>query len=244
MDTGENAFSENTENDAEASGVSNVFDTDNKDVVIAAGILGGVIFVGQTLGPLYLYDPKGDELTAALEAFSALDVDAAAHEWPFVDDDDAREALGNMVFGLQDGVKADDLIWEYRRLFVGPNPKPAPQWGSVYTDPECVMFGASNLALRKWMREKGIKRLADEGDPDDHIGLMLVMMAWIAENKPECLVEYLRLHLLTWSSHFLEELEEAAEHPFYKGLAQITRESLEGIQDVLNIEVEYPRYYR
>ena len=73
---------------------------------------------------------------------------------------------------------------------------------------------------------------------------MLLLMAWIAGHKPELLEEYLRDHLLTWSSHMLEELEGAAQHPFYRGLAQLTRESLEGIATEMGIQVEYPRFYR
>ncbi len=73
---------------------------------------------------------------------------------------------------------------------------------------------------------------------------MLMMVSWISTNKPEALDDFLRLHLLTWSSHFLEEMEEATDHPFYKGLARITRLSLEGIQEDREIEVEYPRFYR
>lgn len=42
----------------------------------------------------------------------------------------------------------------------------------------------------------------------------------------------------------LEELEGAAQHPFYRGLAQLTKESLEGIATEMGIQVEYPRFYR
>lgn len=78
----------------------------------------------------------------------------------------------------------DDLTWEYRRLFIGPGAKPAPPWGSVYTDRECVVFGATTLELRAWMREHGVARTADEKTPEDHIGLMLALMAWLAQNSP------------------------------------------------------------
>ena len=50
--------------------------------------------------------------------------------------------------------------------------------------------------------------------------------------------------MLTWSSHFLEQLADVAEQPFYEGLALLAKESLEGLQSELEIEVEYPRYYR
>lgn len=129
-------------------------------------------------------------------------------------------------------------------MFIGPAVKPAPPWGSVYTDRECVVFGKSTLELRAWMREQGIERLTDDKTPEDHIGLMLALMAWIAREKPEILDDFMRLHLLTWSSHFLGQLAEAAEQPFYEGLALLTKASLEGIQDELGLEVVYPRFYR
>ena len=82
-----------------------------------------VIFVGQTLGPLFLDDPRHEEqVVPAIKAFAALDVDAAAEEWPFVDADDARGALALMKEGAQAGAQSDEVVWEYRRLFVGPAP--------------------------------------------------------------------------------------------------------------------------
>ena len=204
-----------------------------------------VIFVGQTLGPLFLDDPRHEEqVVPAIKAFAALDVDAAAEEWPFVEADDARGALALMKEGAQAGAQSDEVVWEYRRLFVGPAPKPAPPWGSVYTDRECVVFGGTCLELRQWMREVGIERLGDEKDPEDHIGLMLLLVAWIAEHRPEVLEDCLRLHVLPWSSHLLEELEDAAEQPLYKGVARLARMSLEGMQEAFGIEVAYPRFYR
>ena len=207
-------------------------------------MLEGIAFVGETLGPFFLQDPKTGEAGAAFQALAALDVDAAAAEWPFAGEAEARACLALMKEGLAHGIEDDDLVWEYRRLFVGPAPKPAPPWGSVYTDRECVVFGESTLALRAWMRAQGIARLVDDKTPEDHIGLMLVLMAWIARNQPADLDDYLRLHLLPWSSHFLDELAEAAKQPFYEGLARLAKASLEGIQSERALDVAYPRFYR
>ena len=212
---------------------------ENKEAVLES-----IAFVGETLGPFFLQDPVKGDAGAAFEALAALDADAAAGEWPFVDTDEAQRDLGLMKEGLAKGTMDDDLVWEYRRLFIGPAAKPAPPWGSVYTDRECVVFGESTLALRAWMREQGIQRLDDDKTPEDHIGLLLVLMAWIARNRPEVLDDFLRLHVLTWSSHFLEQLAAAAEQPFYQGLAQLAKASLEGSQSALALEVSYPRYYR
>lgn len=207
--------------------------------------LQAVAFVGDTLGPLFLKDPRHDEsIVPAIEAFANLDVAAAAEEWPFVDADEASDALALMKNGARAGAQSDAVVWEYRRLFVGPAPKPAPPWGSVYTDRECVVFGGTCLELRQWMREEGIERLGGEKEPEDHIGLVLLLAAWVARHRPDALDACLRLHILPWSSHLLEELEDAAEQPFYEGLARLARLSLEGMRDAFELDVAHPRFYR
>lgn len=205
--------------------------------------LESIAFVGDALAPLFLEDPRCGSAGPSFEAFSQLDVNAAAEEWPFAQFDRALEGLELMVDGLADGV-SEEQVWEYRRLFVGPGRKAAAPWGSVYTDHEGVIFGEATLALRSWMRANGVKRLAAEGDPDDHIGLMLALMAWLACNRPELLCEYLRNHLLTWAPHYLEGLEHESAHPFYKGLAVLTAGTLDGMREALGIAVQQPRFYR
>ena len=66
----------------------------------------------------------------------------------------------------------------------------------------------------------------------------------LAFRQPADLGEFLSLHFLTWVGHFLDELADAAEHPFYEGLARLTRASLDGVQEALGLEVVTPRFYR
>ncbi|MCI2242351.1 Tat proofreading chaperone DmsD [Adlercreutzia faecimuris] len=205
--------------------------------------LEAVAFIGEVLGPLFLYDPTDAAIAPTYEMLAALDVGEAAQEWPLVDDDVAREALALMTGGIAEGV-GDDVVWEYRRLFVGPGPKAAPPWGSVYTDRECVVFGEATLALRQWMRENGISRPGDGTEPEDHIGLMLLLLAWVARNRADLLDDYAAAHLLTWAPHFLEEMEAAAASPFFEGLAALTRASLAGVASARGLAVETPRFYR
>lgn len=218
-----------------------------------AATLEGVAFLGNTLAPFFLQDPQTGSAEAEFAAVAALDARTAGAEWPFVGEEEAARCLAMMVEGLAPSCAAgessafaadDDLTWEYRRLFIGPGAKPAPPWGSVYTDRECVVFGATTLELRAWMREHGVARTADEKTPEDHIGLMLALMAWLAQNQPADLGEFLRLHFLTWAGHFLDEFADAAEHPFYKGLACLTKASLDGVRETLELEVVEPRFYR
>lgn len=205
--------------------------------------LASVVFVGESLAPFFLQDPRLGTAGPAFDAMASLDARAAACEWPFVDEDAAYACLGWIQEGLTHGID-DDLVWEYRRLFVGPGHKAAPPWGSVYTDRECVMFGLTTLDLRRWMRERGIERLGDANDPEDHIGLMLELMAWLAGNRRDDLDDYLSCHLLTWAPHFLDRVERETTHAFYKGLACLTRLSLEGIGAMRKLAVDVPRFYK
>lgn len=207
-------------------------------------LMEAVAFVGSALAPFFLNDPRTGDAADSFAALAELDAAAAAADWPFAETAAAEGALALMVEGLAAGADNDDLVWEYRRQFVGPGRFPAPPWGSVYTDRECVIFGESTLALRAWMRRVGIERTTDERTPEDHIGLMLAMLAFLAQNRPELVDEYLRDHLLTWAPHYLEVLEGATTHPFYRGLAQLTRASLEGMGAARELSVTLPRFYR
>ena len=201
-----------------------------------------IAFIGDVFAPFFLQDPLTGCAGASFAAMAALDPAAAAAEWPFVDAQAAEGPLALMAQGAAD--TAENLAHEYRRLFVGPAHKAAPPWGSVYTDRECVMFGESTLELRRWMREHGL--VAPEGTrtPEDHIGLLLGLMAQLAQTAPAELDGFMAQHLLTWSHHFLALMAQEAQHPFYQGLAQLTDASLEGIRASRGIQVTYPRFYR
>lgn len=195
------------------------------------------------LAPFFLHDPTDEAVASAYDALRGLSADEAASGWPFAVAEDTHCAFALMEEGLAPAVW-DDLIWEYRRLFAEPGPKVTPAWGSVYTDRECVTFGASTLALRSWMRERGISGVRQGTEPEDHIGLMLMLAAWLAEQQPEALDEYLSQHLLTWAPHFLEEVQQTSAHPFFQGLALLTRSTLMGMQDALQLDVRTPRFFR
>lgn len=207
-----------------------------------AEALRAVSLVGETLAPLFLVEPGCDDVQAQLRALEAADACEFAEGWPFALEADVRRAIGLMQQGLAE--PREGLIWEFRRLFIGPGHLVAPPWGSTYTDRDGVVFGDSHTRLVEFMRGNGIIRRVDEHTPVDHIGLMLHLMAWIADNRPEVLREYLSKHLLTWSSHFLEGLALHTESAFYQGLALLTRTTLEGIGEVFAVDVEYPRYVR
>lgn len=228
---------------------------------LSEGLRQEIAFVGHSLGPFFRFDPlrEAQAIEPSYAAIAQLDARAAACEWPFVEEEAAFRALRLMQEGLAGALEPGGaaltdrtapvdcaaLAGEYRRLFVGPGHKAAAPWGSVYTDKDGVMFGGSWLALREWMRANGLAvSTGAPREPEDHIGLLLDMMAWLAEERPELLCDFLRLHLLTWSGHFLELMEREAQHAFFEGLAQLAQASLRGIQERLGLQVQEPRFYR
>ena len=70
------------------------------------------------------------------------------------------------------------------------------------------------------------------------------------ERNPEEFYRFYRNKMLCLDAqpnitHFkLAELEKAAEHPFYQGLAQLTRATIEGVQEARALAVVLPRFYR
>jgi TorA maturation chaperone TorD len=204
----------------------------------------GIAFIGDTLAPLFLFDPLSGRLDDELSYLATAELTGLAASWPFVASEDAAAAFSDMQAGLAAGAADRALHDEYKRLFIGPDAKPAPPWGSVYTDVDSVVFGEGTLALRAWMQAHGVRFHPSENEPEDHIGYMLAQMSWLARNRADLLADFLRLHLLTWSDHFLSAFIAATTHPFYAGLGALTRASLTGIQDALGLEVVYPHYYR
>lgn len=219
-------------------------DTPRHEAAHTQDELDGIVFLGQTLGPLFEQDPKTGQASALYDGIAALDAAAAAAEWPFCEQQTqaVEQALSLMQQGIAGGM--DAVTREYRRLFVGPARKAAPPWGSVYTDHDGVMFGESALALHDWLSAHDVCVAADDHLPDDHIGRMLCLMAWLAETRPEMLDDYLELHLLTWAPHFLEYLAAQTRHALFSGLATLTATSLAGVQESFGLHPVTPRFYR
>ena len=205
-----------------------------------------VVLLSNILSPLFLLNPKDAAFGPVLQGLAESDANALAAEWPYGEFDVVQDSIALLVQESQAALKEPEaLARAYRRLFVGPNHLIAPPWGSVYTDHDCVKFGESCLALREWMRANGIASMGDGSEPDDFIGTMLAMLGWLADNKPQLVEEFLREHLFTWSSHYLEKLKDAAqnEHGFYVAAAQLARTTLQSMQASFVIAVDYPRYY-
>ena len=169
---------------------------------------------GRLLGASFYYEPSDSRIAGVLDFFSQP---TWTEEWEIPLEEKACEKITALI---NQGL-TQDLTEQYQNLFIGPNELVAPPWGSVYLDPECVIFGNSLLALRDFLKRHQI-----------------------AFQAPHLLVEFLSQHLLTWVPHFLNKLANVENHPFYQGLAQLTLITLDDWKQKLSLSVPDVRFYR
>ncbi|WP_032109800.1 Tat proofreading chaperone DmsD [Necropsobacter massiliensis] len=138
----------------------------------------------------------------------------------------------------------ETLAQQYQALFIGPNALPAPPWGSVYLDKDGVIFGESLLKLREFLQQNQLHFVAPDHAPEDHIGLMLFLTAYLSEQHQALITPFLAQHFLPWAYRFLDLMIAQRISSFYRNLAQLTKESLQTWQRELALEPETLPLYR
>lgn len=202
-----------------------------------AQFLEHVAVTGRVLGSLFYFAPDSENNA---ELIAILQEPTWHEEWPFM-----LPSLAEINASFEHSTKKSEPLDEaWQRLFIGPYALPAPPWGSVWLDKENIVFGDSTVALRQWMRAKGVEPATTQKEPEDHIGLILMLAAWLAEQgRRNDLEELLAWHLLPWSAHFLDVLAGQANSDFYRGLAVLTQETLAGVQKQLSLPVTQKTVY-
>lgn len=191
------------------------------------------------LGRLYVSAPDQAESAAIIQSFKDFEF---SQDWPFGSEEEIADAQALLRRGA--AASARDLVDEYNRQFIGPFHFEAPAWGSVYLDPDNVIRGSSMIDLNYWMREHAIESNFEGNAPADHIGRMLILLGWLAQNKSELVPEYLAEHLMPWAPRYLDLLEESSKQEFFKGLAVLTRATLSGIVEALGVDIARKHLYR
>lgn len=194
------------------------------------------------LGSLFYHDPRSEKGVAAVKFVCSAET---AQAWPF-GQPEAAEACSKLAqAAAREG--ENGLHEDFNRMFIGPEKLPAPAWGSVYLDPENVIFGNETIELREWMRENGVTMTLPDREPEDQFGLMLLMAAFCAQTdtSEEALKQLLEYHLLPWSYRFLDQFEEGAgEGSFYAAAAQLARCTLKAWEKEFDLTSEPRRLYR
>ena len=151
---------------------------------------------------------------------------------PLAEVDELRRALDAVNLDSED--ELDGLLWDYTRLFIGPDRVPCPPLESVYTSPKRLMMQDAYDEVREFYARLGIEVGSADVMPD-HIGAELNFLAILygkMEAGPEQTVyknlaeEFLTTHLQNWVPRFTTDMEEAAETLFYRAVAGITRQTV------------------
>lgn len=183
----------------------------------------------QTLGVLFYYSPSDARVNKLIDLFTTSEWLA---EWPFTQDYDCQ-CIDKL---FQDSLSESETLQEaYQRLFIGPYALPSPPWGSVYLDKENVIFGISTLELRAWLRNNQINIELNQKEPEDHVGLLFLLTAWVIENKPELLRELLEIHFLPWVYRYLEKMQLQSGNAFYEASSLLATETLRHIQQIAQL---------
>lgn len=191
----------------------------------------------QTLGALFYYDPADVRVSTLIELFNSSEW---LTEWPFADKYDCQRIEQLFQASKQEQETLEDA---YQRLFIGLNFLPVPPCGSIYLDKENRVFGISTLELRAWLRGNQINIQLDENEPEDHIGLLFMLIAWIIEHKPELLRDFLGIHFLPWAYRYFEKMQLESGHAFYGATALLAWQTLNYIQQQLELTVASKTLY-
>lgn len=188
------------------------------------------------LGAWFYYQPEAPAL-APLNRH--LDEGSLANDWPYA-------AGAPLLVILSEARRHPQLEDAYQQLFVGPGALAAPPWGSVYLDPEQVVFGESHQILKHFLQQEvGVSLVSDQREPLDHIGLLLLLLSQLAQEDREAQVDrLLGEFILPWSGRYLEQLEEHAPHLFYRTLARLSSVTLDQWQTERDIVPLPARLYR
>ena len=139
----------------------------------------------------------------------------------------------------------EDLAVEYARLFIGPGKHISPhesvhhkrddgQWGQLW--------GPTTAEVKKFIESTGLSYQSEYTGLPDHISVELEFMqqvlqrqeqAWEADDDETALLclknekKFVDQHLFGWIPDFCEKVIEAAEMPFYREMARLTRSFME-----------------
>ncbi|HBV76657.1 MULTISPECIES: molecular chaperone TorD family protein [Vibrio] len=197
--------------------------------------------ISKTLGSLFYYRPC---------EYSQYGIDEILNT-P-LDPEDASPLMQQFISTLTAFKQAniDDLTTLHDQHFSGIADIPAPPWGSVYLDRECVLFGESHTQYKQFLTKAGFEFETKNNDPLDHIGLMLMALSALLDTQENDnaidsaeLQEMLSVHLLPWSHTYLSNVSLALTEPSYSSLVKTTQTLLEQYTKVFLIPVENRKIY-
>lgn len=126
-----------------------------------------------------------------------------------------------------------EMMYEFNRLFVGPDAPKAPPYEACYRNPERTLMQEETLAVRAFYRKAGLEIKNINTQPDDFIAFELEFLLGMLEDgsgeKKAYAEEFLREHLLVWTFDHVREIRDNTKQPVILSMATI----LQGISEAL-----------
>lgn len=124
------------------------------------------------------------------------------------------------------------VMVEYAELFIGPGLPKAPPWESLYRTNEKIHFGWTTYEMKRLLFEKGLESKRKNQQPEDHIGLELMLLAVLTtqlttlEHNQQVSnikeqISFINEHLLSWIPELCRDARENGTIGFYGGLIEL-----------------------
>ncbi|MHC6180300.1 TorD/DmsD family molecular chaperone [Clostridium sp. JNZ X4-2] len=125
----------------------------------------------------------------------------------------------------------EELSEDYQRLFIGPGHILAPMWESVYESKDRLIFGKSELSVRRFYGEFGLG--VSPKEPADHLAFELFFMARLCDVKMHddlqnivkalsAMEKFLKDHLCKWVPVWRECVNSSAKTRFWIEFSNMT----------------------
>ena len=145
-----------------------------------------------------------------------------------------------------------NLQTDYARLTIGPAQPLAPPWESVYFNEDHMIFQEQTVQVRSWYRRFGLEPEKLHQEPDDHVGLELSFLAYLAglglqaleaQDEPRLLStiqsqrQFLAEHPMKWVPAWCARVEQYAHSDFYRALGCLIHGALLVLASTFDVEV-------
>ena len=160
----------------------------------------------------------------------------------------ALEKLGritNQLKLLPEAEALERVQLEYTSLFLGPGEPIAPPWESMYFgSEERLMFGPPALQVRSAMTRFGVELVAKYSQPEDHLGLELMLLALVSERdarQPDenwresagLQADFIAAHPLGWIGKLSQDADTQNGTGFYAAIVKLIHGVLLWDQELL-----------
>ncbi|ELY2783788.1 molecular chaperone [Cronobacter turicensis] len=173
------------------------------------------------LGSLWYRAPQ-DPVVAPI--YSLIREGKLAQNWPLEQDE--------LLARLQKSAQPDEVQADYQALFGQDDARVTPL-RSAWIE------GGSEQEVRAFLTTRGMP-LGEA--PADHFGLLLLAASWLEDQSAEDEAQAQEIlfgeFLIPWYETFLGKVEAHAATPFWRTLAQITREAIQAMWEELQEEEE------